>query len=423
MARKNVDDQVDDFASDLIRALNKEMGDKVAYNLSTDESPTHVKRWISTGSRLLDYIVANKPQGGLPEGRIVEIFGDPGLGKSHLASQICRSAQKMGGMAVYIDTENATSPENLALLGVDISSRFVYVSQHCTENVLSVAEKTMVKARSMKKDVPVVIIWDSVAATSPKAELLGEYSDNSIGLQARTISKGMRKITGVIGDNNVLFVCLNQTRTKIGVLYGDPTTTSGGKAIPFHSSVRIQLFGGNHIKNEYGEIVGIHVKAKTIKNKVGMPFRRCDFEIHFGYGIKEHEQIFEMLKEHGPEEINGHIVAVGNFQGDAWKKLMVIPTSEISLDDFEYDKKKNRYKWPNKGNFQKLEMQEKSVLFKSFHQAKFSEVLDDPEASPWLEALLEKVMVRVMQGSPDVNPESYVEMEALASEMSELLEM
>ena len=175
MARRKPDDHVEDFASDLIRALNKEMGDKVAYNLATDESPTHVKRWISTGSRLLDYVVANKPQGGLPEGRIVEIFGDPGLGKSHLASQICRSAQKMGGMAVYIDTENATSPENLALLGVDISSRFVYVSQHCTENVLSVAEKTMVKSPSMKYYEPDVIMCYSDAATSPKSELLGEY--------------------------------------------------------------------------------------------------------------------------------------------------------------------------------------------------------------------------------------------------------
>lgn len=225
----------DDFTSDLIKSLNKDHGSRVAYNLACDESPTHVKRWISTGSRQLDYIISNRRNGGLPESRIVEIFGPPSIGKSHIAIQIARSTQMMNGIVVYIDTENATSVENLGLLGVDVNKRFVYVDTHCTEEVLSIAEATILKAKAMDRDVPVTIIWDSVAATSPKAELVGDYDKESIGLQARAISKGMRKITGVIANENVLMVCLNQIRTKIGVMYGDPTCVD-----PFTTRIKIQ---------------------------------------------------------------------------------------------------------------------------------------------------------------------------------------
>ena len=230
MAKRKKQEEVemkDDFTLDLIKSLNKEHGSRVAYNLSCDESPTHVKRWISTGSKQLDFIISNRRNGGLPEGRIVEIFGPPSIGKSHIAIQIAKSTQDQNGVVVYIDTENATSVENLGLLGVDVNKRFVYVDTHCTEEVLSIAESTIVKAKAMDKDVPVTIIWDSVAATSPKDELLGDYDKNTIGLQARVISKGMRKITGIIGNQNVLMVCLNQIRTKIGVMFGDPTTTPG----------------------------------------------------------------------------------------------------------------------------------------------------------------------------------------------------
>jgi len=418
-ALEQEDVDIKDFTSSLIKDLNRESGDMVAYNLSLDQSPTHVKRWISTGSKLLDYIVSNIPNGGLPEGRIVEIFGDPSIGKSHVAAQICRGAQQMGGLAVYIDTENATSPENLGLLGVNIADKFVYVSEHCTENVMSIAEQTMLKARSMKKDVPIIIVWDSVAASSPKAELDGEYDDNSIGLQARTISKGMRKITGAIGDNNVLFVILNQTRTKIGVMYGDPTTTSGGKAIPFHSSVRIQLLGGQKLKNDYDEIVGIRVLAKTIKNKVAPPFRKVEFEIHFGYGIKEHEQIYEMLKGHGPDLIGDHIIGFGG--SGAWKKMIVIPKSKVDIEDFKFDKKSNKYKWPTKEEFKKLQLDENAIISKPFYSKDFDQIIRDPETAPWVDKLLQKVMLRVMQGNPDINAESYIEMSSLADEIGTAL--
>jgi len=390
---KKKDQNGDDFTSDLIKQLNKEHGNRVAYNLESDDSPTHVNRWISTGSKQLDYIIANRSNGGLPESRIVEIFGPPSIGKSHIAIQVARSTQALGGIVVYIDTENATSVENLKLLGVDISKRFVYVDTHCTEEVLSIAESTIMKARAMEKDVPITIIWDSVAASSPKAELTGDYDQNSIGLQARAISKGMRKINGIIADQNVLFICLNQIRTKIGVMYGDPTTTPGGKAIPFHSSVRIKLGAGQRIENKQKEVVGIHVSAKTIKNKVAPPFRTVNFEIHFGKGIVEHEQVFDLLRKHckenGAAEIAGRAI---NIEGTgAWKTLSVasIKTGE-------------------------------EITSKKFYKADFGEVWADPIYEQYVDALLENALVRKMSDDTEIDfdAESYSEVEALAEDLN-----
>ena len=377
---------LDDFAADLIKSLNKERGSRVAYNLSCDDSPTHVNRWISTGSRQLDYIIANQANGGLPEGRIVEIFGPPSIGKSHIATQIAKSTQQMNGIVVYIDTENATSIDNLKALGVDITKRFVYVDTHCTEEVLSIAESTIIKAKAMNKDVPVTIIWDSVAATSPKAELNGDYDKESIGLQARAISKGMRKITGVIANEKVLLVCLNQIRTKVGVMYGDPTTTPGGHAIPFHSSVRIKLGAGSQILNKDKEPIGINVSAKTIKNKVAAPFRKCDFEIHFGKGIFEHEQIFDALRKNGSENVDGYMIECSG--NGAWKNLLVYsPEGEL-------------------------------IIEKKFYKADFDKIMKDPQYKEWIDKLLEKVMIRKSTIEDlDIDPESYTEMEALSSEL------
>jgi len=377
----------DDFTKDLIRSLNKDHGARVAYNLAEDESPTHVNRWISTGSRMLDYICANRNQGGLPEGRIIEIFGPPSIGKSHIATQIARSTQSMGGIVVYIDTENATSVENLQNLGVNVSTRFVYVDTHCTEEVLGIAEKTILKAKALDKDVPITIIWDSVAASSPKAELIGDYDKESIGLQARAISKGMRKITGVIGQTNSLFVILNQIRTKIGVMYGDPTTTPGGKAIPFHSSIRIKLGAGQQIKDG-DDVIGIQVSAKTVKNKVAPPFRTANFQIHFGKGIVEHEELFDLLRKHGEDDVNGYNVKVAG--SGQWKTLEVcnIETGEL-------------------------------IIEKKFRKKDFDEILSNREYASYIDPLLENAMVKVLNTDDgiDINPESYEEMKSIAEDL------
>jgi len=379
----------DDFTSQLIKSLNKDYKTKVAYNLSEDESPTQVKRWISSGSKMLDYICANQSGGGFPEGRIIEIFGPPSIGKSHIATQIARSTQHMGGIVVYIDTENATSIQNLGNLGVDVSQRFVYVDTHCTEEVLDLAEKTILKAKALDKDVPVTIIWDSVAASSPKAELLGDYDKASIGLQARAISKGMRKITGVIGQTNSLFVCLNQIRTKIGVMYGDPDTTPGGKAIPFHSSIRIKLGAGQQIKDG-DDVIGIQVWAKTVKNKVAPPFRKVNFQIHFGKGIVEHEEMFDLLRKHGIVYDEGEVKRSYHVTGTGgWKSIEMFDENGTLIDS------------------------------KKFRKTEFNEIIEDNFWGPIVDIILKDAMIKKMGTSDgvDIDVESYEEMKALADEL------
>lgn len=359
-----------DLVKDLINDLNKEHQSRIAWNLSTDVSPTHVKRWISTGSKLLDYIISNRRDGGWPEGRIVELYGPPSIGKSHIAIQTAKNTQKMGGIVVYVDTENATNPENLKALGVDVSKQFVYTDPSCTEDVFSVIESSIIKLRAAleKRNVPLTIIWDSLAAVSPKAELLGEYDKDTIGLQARVISKGMRKITQVIGSNNVLLLILNQTRTKIGVMYGDPVVTPGGNAVPFHSSVRISLTGGSKIGSE-NEMVGINVIARTVKNKVAPPFRKVEFQIHFGKGIVEHEEIFDILREscdaRGPLKKDGKSISISG--AGTWKCLKVIDMTDGVIE-----------------------------VEKNFYKTEFNEIMSDKKYKRYVDDLLDYAMIKTL---------------------------
>lgn len=398
MAKKKKDDDTqvatNDFTGDLIKALNKEHGSRVAYNLAVDDSPTHVNRWISTGSKQLDYIIRGAPGGGFPESRIVEVFGPPSIGKSHIAIQACKNTQEAGGIVVYIDTENATSIENLNALGIDIKKRFVYVDTHCTEDVLAIAEKTILRAKQLDKDVPITIVWDSVAATSPKDELLGDYDKQTIGLNARVISKGMRKITGLIANEKVLLICLNQIREKIGVLYGDPTTTPGGKAIPFHSSVRIQLDSGKRIQDKNGNPIGIKVIAKTIKNKVAPPFRRCEFEIHFGKGIVEHEYVFDLLRKHcadnGPVDFDEDTQVTIEGTG-AWKTIQLLKKSDGS-----------------------------TLEEKKFYKPEFDTISSSPQWAPYVDSVFNAYYATVMgkdSENMNINPESYEEMRQLSVDL------
>lgn len=330
----------DDFSAELIRQINKESGTKIAFNLGTEDAPTTVKRWISTGSVQLDYIIKNGPGGGIPEGRITEIQGPTAGGKSHIAYEICKSTQRLGGVVVYIDTENATSLENLIAVGIDVNRKFVFIQETCMEEIFKIIESTVEKARNMKADVPVLVVWDSIAASAPKAEIEGDYDQNTIGLAARVLSKGFRKLTHVIGDKNVALLLINQQRMKIGVMYGDPSTTPGGMAIPYHASLRLKLTGGQQIKktiNGKEIVVGICASVKTIKNKVARPWREVDFEIIFGKGLREEEQLFDTLREFLEKTktdvvVNGKkVVLSGTTQ---WKNFQVSDTAtgEVLVD-------------------------------------------------------------------------------------------
>lgn len=327
---------VDDFSAELIKQINKEHNEKIAFNLGFDDAPTNVKRWISTGSKQLNYIISNARGGGLPEGRIVEIQGPPSIGKSHIGFELAKSTQQQGGLVVYIDTENATNLDNLKQLGINVARKFVFVQTACTEEIFQVMESAIIKAKAMTADVPVTIIWDSVAASSPKAELEGDYDQNTIGLQARVLGKGLRKIVNLIGNKNILLVLMNQQRMKVGVMYGSPITTPGGMAIPYACSVRIQLSGGSQIESK-GQVVGVNVKAKTIKNKTARPFRECEFEIHFGKGVREPEQLFDALRVYCDTAKDG--VVSGNkkvyIEGTgAWKSFRVV---DIASGEVEHN--------------------------------------------------------------------------------------
>ncbi len=372
----------DDFASELIKQLNRENGDTIAYNLGDGNAPTVVKRWIPTGSRQLDAIIANSGRGGLPEGRIIEISGNYSCGKSTLASIVCAHAQKMGGIVVYIDTENATNPINLAALGVDVTKRFVFAQTACTEEVFQIAESAILKTRNMTKDVPVVVVWDSLAASAPKAELEGDYDQNTIGLQARVVGKGLRKIVNLIANKNVTFIIINQQRQKVGVSFGDPTTTPGGLAVPYACSTRIQMSPGTQLKDTKNDTVyGIEVQAKLIKNKVGFPHRKVHFQIHFGKGIVEHENVFDIFREYTEKQKNGVPVLI---EGVATGEIMSISGAGA---------------WKN---FSVFDKDGAEIVDVKFYKAEFGEkVLNNPKYAKYMDAFFEQAFKMKIQEDKD----------------------
>lgn len=258
-----------------------------------------------------------------------------------MAFAIARSVQEMGGVVVYIDSECAVPVEKLGVMGIDVSKRFVYVDTHETEQVFQIAESTIMKAKDMVKDVPILIVWDSVAQTSPKMELEGTYEQQTMGLQARVISKGMRKITGVIGRNNVIFLCLNQTRTNISAgPYNDPTVVPGGKAIPFAASVRVALTGGTPLKDANNNVIGSKVNITIKKNKVGPPFKKMSLEILFGRGINENEALYDTLfdatKAREFIERDGKRYKIEG--GGAWKSFIVSTITGEVLKEVKFTK-------------------------------------------------------------------------------------
>ena len=280
----------DELASALAESLNKKFGNAVHFLDGEQVSPSSITQWISTGSPMLDLAISNKPNGGLPCGRIIEITGLEASGKSLLAAHALASCQKIGGVAVLIDTEYALNDEFLRAIGVDLNN-LIAAHVESIEEVFEMVDSIIETVRKSDKDRPVAIVVDSIAGASTKNELEGNYDKTGYATdKAIIISQALRKITNMIGRERICLICTNQLRQKMNVMFGDPWTTSGGKALAFHASVRIRIKSIGQIKvtrNKKPVAIGIKSNAAVVKNRVGPPKRNADFDIFFDRGIDD----------------------------------------------------------------------------------------------------------------------------------------
>ncbi len=294
------------------------------------ERPQEEVAAISTNCLSLDAAIG---VGGMPRGRIIEVYGPESSGKTTLALQVVASAQKSGGIAAYIDAEHAMDPEYAGNLGVNIDD--LLISQPDSgEQALEIAE-TLVRSNSVD-----VIVIDSVAALVPRAELDGEMGDSHMGLQARLMSQALRKLAGIVSSSRTTFIFINQLREKIGVFFGSPETTTGGKALKFYASVRIDIRRIGAIK-EGDKMVGNRTRAKIVKNKVAPPFHECEFDIMYGKGISREGDLLDLAVNNNIVEKSGSWFSYGDErlgQGRENVKTVIGENAEL-FDRIESDVK------------------------------------------------------------------------------------
>ena len=293
----------DTLANTLAESINKQFKGqnlKTAFFLDGDEdSPSNVSEWVSSGCSMLDLAISNRPYGGFPVGRITEITGLEASGKSLLAAHTLAETQKKGGLAVYIDTESATSSEFLTAIGVDLKT-MLYVPLETIEEIFETIETIVEGVRKSDKDRLVTIVVDSIMGASTKIEMSAEYDKDGYATSKSIIlSKAMRKVTNWIARERICLIFTNQLRTKLGVSFGDQWTTAGGKAIPFHASVRLRLKNTGMIKakvNGVEQVVGSKTNVQVVKNRMGPPHRKVDYEIYYDSGIDNYGGWLSIMK-------------------------------------------------------------------------------------------------------------------------------
>ena len=358
-SKSDLSDELGGVIAETINKKFKEQHFKTAYFLEGDsDAPTIVKEWVGTGSTILDLAISNRKNGGFPVGRVSEITGLEQSGKSLLAAHVLLNTQKNGGLAVYIDTENAISAEFLTAIGLNLKD-MLYIPLDTMEDVFEAVEVIIEKVRSSDKNKLVTIVIDSIAGASTKTEMAADFDkDGYATAKALIISKAMRKITNLIGRERICLIITNQLRQKLNApAFSDPWTSPGGKALPFHASVRIRLssIGAIKVKVEgHEEIVGSRVKAKLVKNRCGPPLRECVYEVYFDSGIDDYSSWLTTMKDHS-------LVS----QSGAW------------------------YSWTNKETGEVIKFQSKDFVEKIMNHPKLKEMIYDEIA--------EKVIMKYQQ--------------------------